>query len=239
MIDRDSELATQIFQAVPAVPTVPPPRAPTSPRQRHSAPTPPSRLPPSQRPPGSSLVVRSSAAPTPEPRARVAVLVAAVAAGTLVSVGLGVFGRLHEATFAGLGIAGFSSGTAAKSWAATGVFALVLVQLGSAVLMSRSAALWPATLHRWSGRAAALATVPIAVHCLYALGFQLGSTRVLAHSLAGCLFYGVFVTKMLVLPRAGMPRWSIPLLGGLLFTALTAVWVTSAVWFFTTSGFVF
>ncbi len=96
-----------------------------------------------------------------------------------------------------------------------------------------------AALHRWSGRVAVLLTVPVAVHCLYALGFQLGSPRVLAHSLAGCFVYGVFVAKMLVLPRPDLPRWSIPVLGGLLFSALTAVWLTSSVWFFSTSGITF
>jgi uncharacterized BrkB/YihY/UPF0761 family membrane protein len=59
---------------------------------------------------------------------------------------------------------------------------------------------------------------------------------VLAHSLAGCLLYGAFVTKMLVLPRRNSPRWSVPLLGGAFFTAVTAVWLTSALSFFTTSG---
>ena len=67
-----------------------------------------------------------------------------------------------------------------------------------------------------------LLTVPVAVHCLYALGFQLGSPRVLAHSLAGCFVYGVFVAKMLVLPRPNLPRWGIPVLGGVLFSALAA-----------------
>ena len=61
----------------------------------------------------------------------------------------------------------------------------------------------------------------------------------LAHSLAGCFVYGLFVAKMLVLPRPDVPRWSIPLLGGLLFTALTALWPTSSLWFFSTSGIVF
>jgi hypothetical protein len=42
-----------------------------------------------------------------------------------------------------------------------------------------------------------------------------------------------------VLPRPNLPRWSIPLLGGLLFSALTAVWLTSSVWFFSTSGITF
>ena len=58
----------------------------------------------------------------------------------------------------------------------------------------------------------------------------------LVHSLVGCIFYGAFTAKMLVL-RAEGPRWVLPVLGGAAFTALTAVWLTSAVWFFTTSGF--
>jgi hypothetical protein len=59
------------------------------------------------------------------------------------------------------------------------------------------------------------------------------------HSLCGCLFYGAFVAKMLVLTRPGTPRWSLPVLGGLLFTALVALWLTSSVWFFSTSGLTF
>jgi Family of unknown function (DUF6529) len=80
-----------------------------------------------------------------------------------------------------------------------------------------------------------LLSVPVAVHCLYALGWQHDSLRVLVHSLVGCFFYGAFTAKMLVL-RADTPRWVLPVLGGAVFTALTAVWLTSAVWFFTTSG---
>ena len=36
--------------------------------------------------------------------------------------------------------------------------------------------------------------------------------------------------------RAEVPRWVVPVLGGAVFTAVTALWLTSAVWFFTTSG---
>jgi len=173
---------------------------------------------------------------TPTPPARIGALLIAVSVGILVSVGLGVYGRLHEPTGTGLSVAGFSSGIAAKSWLGSAAIALVVIQLLSAVMMYRTGASWLATVHRWSGRVAVLATVPVAVHCLYALGFQLGSPRVLAHSLAACFVYGLFVAKMLVLPRPNLPRWGIPVLGGLLFTALTTVWLTSSLWFFSTSG---
>jgi hypothetical protein len=78
--------------------------------------------------------------------------------------------------------------------------------------------------------------VPVAVHCLYALGFQTFSTRVLIHSLLGCAFFGAFTVKMLVLPKKDMPGWLLPTLGGLAFTALTGVWFSSAYWFFSTFG---
>jgi hypothetical protein len=176
-------------------------------------------------------------------------LVVAAGLGSLVAVGLGVYGRFHEPAGAALNIAGFSSGIAAKAWLATGAFLLALVQLWSAAaLFGRlgrrwrevgGAPDWVAGLHRWSGRAAVLLTVPVAVHCLYALGFEGSTPRVLVHSLAGCFLYGAFVAKMLVLQQPRSPRWSLPLLGGLLFTTLTAVWLSSAVWFFSTSGLSF
>jgi Family of unknown function (DUF6529) len=82
-----------------------------------------------------------------------------------------------------------------------------------------------------------VATVPVAVHCLYVLGFEYDAPRALAHSLLGCLFYGVFVTKMLLLGRDDpAPGWVLPVAGGVLFTALTGLWLTSAVWFFATTG---
>ena len=176
----------------------------------------------------------------PVRRQRVWATLLAMAAGSLLSVGLGVYGRTHEPTFYAINLAGFSSGTAAKAWLASGVFVLVVVQLASAlVLYGRVPGVtgprWIGGLHRWSGRAAVLVSVPVAVHCLYALGWQHDSLRVLVHSLVGCFFYGAFTAKMLVL-RAEAPRWVLPVLGGAVFTAVTTLWLTSAVWFFTTSG---
>ena len=93
-----------------------------------------------------------------------------------------------------------------------------------------------ARLHRWSGRLAFLLTIPVAMHCLYALGFQSYDTRTLVHSLLGCLFFGAFTVKMLILPKHNIPGWVLPVAGGIVFTVLMAVWETSAFWFFTTIG---
>jgi hypothetical protein len=80
---------------------------------------------------------------------------------------------------------------------------------------------WIGALHRWSGRAAVLLTVPVAVHCLYALGFEGGEPRVLVHSLFGCFFYGAFrredARAARPAPRSGRSRCS----GGAVFAALT------------------
>ena len=192
----------------------------------------------------STLHRRVDAPYGPDDRARVSLgrfgpLLLAVAVGTLVSVGLGVYGRLHEPTFFAISVAGFSSGTAVKAWLGTAAFALVLVQVVSARLMYRGAGPVVAALHRWSGRAAVLLTVPVAVHCLYALGYSDTTLRVAVHSLAGCFVYGAFAAKMLVLGRSGAPRWAVPVLGGLLFVGLTTLWLSSALWFFTTSGLTF
>jgi hypothetical protein len=164
--------------------------------------------------------------------------------GAGVCVTLGVYGRLHHATGYAVNIAGFSSPLAVKVWLATAATVFALAQLASAlVIYGRvrwiAAPPWIGTFHRWSGRIAFLLTVPVAVHCLYALGFQGYSPRVLVHSLLGCLFFGVFTVKMLVLTKRGLAGWVLPLFGGLVLTALVGLWLTSALWFFTTVGITF
>ena len=80
-------------------------------------------------------------------------------------------------------------------------------------------------------------TVPVIIHCLYALGFQTYSIRVLAHCVLGCIFYGAFVAKMLSLVnRETMPKWVVPVLGGVVFVSLIGLWATSSLWLFATKG---
>jgi Family of unknown function (DUF6529) len=165
-----------------------------------------------------------------------------VLVGSAVAVALGVFGRLHEPQFFSINLAGFSSGVAVKTWLATLAVALGLFQLGSAFAMyglfRGHTPSWVSTAHVWSGRLAVLVSVPVVVHCLYALGFQSTDSRVLLHSLFGCFFYGAFVAKMLLLTRKGLPQWVIPITGGLVFFGLVCVWLTSAMWFFQTNGLI-
>ena len=166
----------------------------------------------------------------------------ALGIGSLVSVAIGAYGGLHDPTGQAFNLAGFSSGLHAKAWLASVAFALAAVQVISALAMwgklpgGRGGGRVSSVLHRWSGRLAVVVSLPVAAHCLYALGFQGFDGRVLVHSLLGCFFYGIFVCKMIVLTRPNTPGWVIPVVGGTVFTAVTGLWLTSSLWFFTEFG---
>ncbi|UOZ05285.1 DUF6529 family protein [Amycolatopsis sp. WQ 127309] len=181
-------------------------------------------------------------APARNNRAGAALLVP-LAIGAVVAVALGVYGNLHTPTGVAINVAGFSSPQSVKAWLATVVVVLAIVQLVTALVLygklGSGAPAWAGPVHRWSGRLAFLVSIPVALHCLYALGFQSFDTRVLLHSLLGCFFYGIFVVKMLLLRKDGVPGWSLPVVGGLVFTALVGLWLSASLWFFTQSGLTF
>src|SRR5215469_14798899 len=136
----------------------------------------------------------------PDKSARVLVIPALV--GCLVALTLGIYGRLHSPTGVAVDVIGFSNGGTVKSVLATGAVVFAVVQVFTSLVMYgkikwAGAPSWISALHRWSGRIAFILTVPVVVHCVYALGFQTFSVRVLVHSIAGCLFFGVFTVKML------------------------------------------
>ena len=166
-------------------------------------------------------------------------LLAALLTGCAVALALGLYAGLHHPAKYALDVGGFSSPLYAKAWLTTAAGALAVVQLvtGSRLTRRPAAPAWMAPVHRWSGRIAILLTVPVIIHCVYALGFQTYSVRVLAHSVLGCVFYGAFVAKMLSLVRRDtMPRWVLPVLGGVVSASLIALWATSALWLFATRG---
>ncbi len=177
---------------------------------------------------------------TPVAVKRPAFLLYPLAAGAVVAVALGIFGRVHEPTGKALFPTPFPSYFAMKVWLTAAALLFALVQLITALWMygklGRRAPSWAGTLHRATGIIAFLITVPVALHCLVALGFQTTDGRVLAHSLLGCVFYGAFVAKVLTLRSRRVPGWALPWVAGLLFTALVAVGATSAVWYFATIG---
>lgn len=157
--------------------------------------------------------------------------------GAAVSVAIGVYSRSHVPTGRPITTLGFSTLLDMKVWLATAAVVFAFVQVGTALRIYGRIGAGPSTptaalTHRISGVVAVALTLPVAFHCLWSLGFGTYSTRVLVHSVVGCAFYGVFVTKMLAVRSSRLPAWALPVLGGVLFTILVTIWLTSSLWFF-------
>lgn len=130
---------------------------------------------------------------------------------------------------------GFSDFTHMKIWFASAALALAVLQLVWAARIYRLLRFPPHShfynlVHRWSGRVALLLTLPIAYHCLIIAGQTPLDSRVLTHMVLGAFFYGVVVAKILIARRPGMAGWLLPVAGGLLFTLLLGLWLTSVPW---------
>jgi hypothetical protein len=183
--------------------------------------------------------VTAPAAAAPQPVT--ARLLGVFVAGAAVAVGLGVYGKVHDPTGEQPYTLFFTATINLKVWFATVAVALAVVQiLLAARLYGKIDRPWPGDApswlgdaHRLTGTVAFLVSLPVAYHCLWALGFQSTDTRVVLHSLLGCFFYGVFTVKVLSVRSHGMPGWLLPVVGGLTFAALIGVWLTSSLWFMT------
>ncbi|MGY4642678.1 DUF6529 family protein [Cellulomonas sp. URHB0016] len=164
------------------------------------------------------------------------------ALGLAVSAGLAGYAQVHPGDGATLTTLGFSGMLQMKAWLTTAAALLVVVQVLSALAMwgrlprVAASAGWVAPVHRWAGTVAFLLTLPVMFHCVWSLGFADDDARTVVHSVAGCLLYGVFAAKMLALRLPDLPRWTVPLLGGLLAATLVVVWFSSALWFFSRPG---
>lgn len=172
-------------------------------------------------------------------RAAAALLLAVALA---VAASLGVYAKEHAPAGRPIFTLWFSGMLQMKVWLTTAALLLVLVQLTTAmwmwgrlpgVTMSPG---WVPVAHRWSGTVAFVLTLPVAVHCMWSLGFGTQNARVVVHSLAGCLFYGAYAAKMLGLRVRGLAGWALPVLGGAVLTLVVTIWLTAALWFFTRSG---
>ncbi len=186
----------------------------------------------------------STAAETaPEPPSQIggAGVLAAGAMGAAVAIALGLYGRAHDPA-SDLSITlGFADTITMKVWLTSAAVLFGLAQVLTALWMYgrlplESRPSWLANAHRISGRLAFLISLPVAYHCLYQLAFQTTTARVLAHSLLGCLFYGAFATKVTLIHMPGRAGVWLPVIGGTVFTLLVATWVTSGLWYITTSG---
>jgi Family of unknown function (DUF6529) len=183
-----------------------------------------------------------SAARWPRPSGQTSVLLWAGLAAALVTGGLYAFGTQHtpDYTTSLFGQTGPDT-FKLKSWLATGVLAFAAVQLGLALWMyGRLTWIGVAPprvgpVHRAIGALAILLTIPIAYHCAFAYGVQTKlDTRIAVHSVAGCILYGAFVAKIVLVqsPRWRMPGWALPVVGGTLVATVAVLWFTSALWYF-------
>ncbi|MGH3860887.1 DUF6529 family protein [Actinokineospora sp.] len=176
-----------------------------------------------------------------KPRLRVSLTVMLLA-GAAVAVTLGVVGSVGGAPRE-LPVVWFSSVQSLKAWSATIILVLVLAQLATALWMygripgAGAAPSWVPSVHRLTGTVAFLSSLPLAFYCLYGFGFDTSSPRTLAHSAAGCLFYGAFTAKMLGIRSRRLPGWGIAVLGGTVFTLFVVLWALSALWWFDAAGF--
>ncbi len=163
--------------------------------------------------------------------------------GAAVALALGVYGRVHDPSGRSLVTLFFTKTISLKVWGATAAFTLALFQLGSSLRIygkigKGRAPKWLRPAHRVSGTLAFVLVIPVAYHCLWALGFkEPTSARVWVHGIAGCFFFGALASKVLIVRSRRMPAWALPLVGGAVFSALTVVWLTSSLWFFTTVKF--
>jgi len=168
---------------------------------------------------------------------------AAAGIGAGIAVLVGVYGQVHDPSGQPTLTWFFTSTLHFKVWLTTAAFVLAVAQvLGGLWMFGRlpfgAAPSWVGPAHRITGSLALLATLPVAYHCLWSLGFNPGSDtgRQFWHSVFGCVFYGAFATKVLVVRSHRMPGWVLPLVGGLLFAVLVLIWLTSSLWFFRTIG---
>jgi hypothetical protein len=125
-----------------------------------------------------------------------------------------------------------------KAWLVTAAVVLACGQLLTAARIYELVRFPPTgrfyhRVHRWSGRAAILLTLPVAYHCVFLLGFGTHSSRILIHSLLGSALYGAVVAKVLIVRSTRFAPWVVPVAGGLLFSILLGLWLTSALWLFT------
>ena len=164
---------------------------------------------------------------TAQPHPAAGKLVAALLAGGAVSVALGVYGSVHDPTGEKPYTLFFTDTIQLKVWFATAVVVLAVVQvlLGAAPLRQDPRAAPRAAVAR--RRAPARRHGRVRAHASRSptsasgrLGFQSTDTRVLVHSILGCVFYGVFTVKVLAVRMHGLPDRTLPIVGGFVFAVL-------------------
>jgi hypothetical protein len=177
-----------------------------------------------------------------------AVPLAAFAAGAVVAVLLGVFGKVHNPTIGGTTTLGFRTVIDMKVALTAVIGVLAVLQVVGALWLYGKLGIrapsWLGTVHRISGVAALLLSVFVAYNCLWALGLESGRfangakvpVRTVVHGVLGCAVFGAVVVKVAAVRSRRSPGWFLPVAGGLLFALLIAVVLTSAGWYLNKFG---
>lgn len=185
--------------------------------------------------------------PTGAPKS-MTIPLAAFAAGAVIALLIGVFGKVHDPTLDGTTTLGFHTVIDMKVVVTTVIGVLVVLQLLGALWMYGKLGIrapsWVGPAHRACGTIALLLSVFVAYHCLWALGLESGTlkdgekvpTRTVVHGVLGCAVFGAIVVKVVAVKSRRAPRWFLPLAGGLLFALLVLVVLTSAVWYINAKG---
>ncbi|MDX6666911.1 MAG: hypothetical protein QOK04_291 [Solirubrobacteraceae bacterium] len=125
-----------------------------------------------------------------------------------------------------------------KSWLSSGVLALAALQLYTALWIygkinrRRTMPKRLGLVHRFTGVAAIVLSIPIAYNCLTTYGFEDFNARVAIHAFAGCFFYGAFAAKVVIVRSKRLPGWTLPVAGGTLISVVAVLWYTAALWYF-------
>ena len=172
----------------------------------------------------------------------------AFAAGAVVALLVGVFGRVHDPTLHGTTTLGYSSVLAMKTVVATVVGVLAVTQVITALWLYGKLGIrvpsWLGVVHRTTGATALILSLFVSYHCLWSLGLEVGklpdgapvSTRTLVHGLLGCTVIGALAGKIGAVRSRRAPGWFLPVAGGLLFSLLILAILTSAVWYIGQEG---
>ena len=159
--------------------------------------------------------------------------------GAAVALVLYIIGLLHTPNYA-LGLFG-ATGLGVfriKSALANVALGLAVVQVLLALWIYRKLPLAgrapkPIRMtHRIIGFIGLAVTLPVAIHCFMAYGVVLTDPRIMIHSIAGCVLYGAFVAKVLLVQSKKLPGWALPVAGGLLALLIALLWYTSALWYY-------
>src|SRR5665648_201192 len=126
-----------------------------------------------------------------------------------------------------------------KSLLATLLLALACVQVlliamarGKLGAFSPDMRRWLVLGHRFEGYIAFFVALWVAYNCIFNIADKSEAPRVVIHAIMGTVLLGLFMVKIAI--SRGLRRFykRLPVLGAVLFVAITVLWVTSAGWYY-------